>query len=382
MSTLYRSWVPIRNTLSLRRALILTLVFGVMFGATKRSWLAARAAGFVNDPISTNEFSRIIRDFSEDEAFYFPEADNYISNELGYANAVDELKRLPVRGDAYIGVGPEQNFTYIAKLRPRIAFILDIRRQAAIQHLMYKSIFHMAQDRAVFLKLLLSRPLTGINAPGPDASVAQLATYFVKAKADEDIFESNLAEIERLIRDEFKVPMSSKDHGKLRRIYGAFKKRGLHISYSSHPTLKELMEQKGRDGMQQHFLATRKDYEFLRDLQLQNRIIPIIGDFAGSKAFRAIAGYLRENSHSVAVFYASSVEEILDVDGKFGRYAANIGELPITPGSYILRYLAGERPRIMLFQQMTTFFKYYEQSSLYLDHHLLLRTDCIPVESK
>jgi len=87
-------------------------------------------------------------------------------------------------------------------------------------------------------------------------------------------YETNLAEIKRLIRDEFHVPMSSKDHGKLRRIYGAFKKRGLHIAYSIHPTLKELMEQKGRDGTQQHFLATRQDYEFVRDLQLQNRIIP------------------------------------------------------------------------------------------------------------
>jgi hypothetical protein len=104
--------------------------------------------------LSLNEFSRIVRDFSEDEAFYYPEADNYISNELGYANAVDELKKLPVRGDAFIGVGPEQNFTYIANLQPRIAFILDIRRQAVIQHLMYQAIFHIAQDRAAFLKLI------------------------------------------------------------------------------------------------------------------------------------------------------------------------------------------------------------------------------------
>ena len=52
-------------------------------------------------------------------------------------------------------MGPEQNFTYIAKIRPRIAFIVDIRRQAIIQHLMYKAVFHLSPDRVQFL----SRPL-------------------------------------------------------------------------------------------------------------------------------------------------------------------------------------------------------------------------------
>jgi hypothetical protein len=247
---------------------------------------------------------------------------------------------------------------------------------------MYKAIFHIAKDRATFLKLLLSRPLAGTDAPGPDASVMQLTAHFSNTKADENIFESNLAEIGRMIRDVFHIPISSKDQATLRHIYGAFRKRGLKISYWNGPTLKEMLEEKGPDGRQQNFLATREDYEFLRDLQLRNQIIPVVGDFAGPKAVRSVANYLSENSYSVSVFYTSNVEEILDMDGKFEKYVLNIIQLPITTGSFFLRWPGSEGSRTMLFQQMTVFLKYYEQSSIYLDHDRLLRTKGIRVKNK
>ena len=56
-----------------------------------------------------------------------------------------------------VGVGPEQNFTYIAGLEPKMAFITDIRRGNLHLHLMYKAIFEMSKDRADFLGLLFSK---------------------------------------------------------------------------------------------------------------------------------------------------------------------------------------------------------------------------------
>jgi len=35
---------------------------------------------------------------------------------------------------------------------------LDIRRQAAIQHLMFKAMFELSKDRADFISLLFARP--------------------------------------------------------------------------------------------------------------------------------------------------------------------------------------------------------------------------------
>ena len=121
--------------------------------------LAQAATQTVKQPesLSAAEFSRLSREMSEEGGYF--RSDNFTSNETAYLTVVDKLKQLGASGGAYIGVGPEQNFTYIAKVRPRIAFIIDIRRQAVLQHLVYKAVFHLAPDRVQFLSLLLSRPL-------------------------------------------------------------------------------------------------------------------------------------------------------------------------------------------------------------------------------
>jgi hypothetical protein len=57
----------------------------------------------------------------------------------------------------YLGVGPEQNFTCIAAIKPRIAFISDIRRGNLNLHLVYKALFEMSGSRADFVERLFSR---------------------------------------------------------------------------------------------------------------------------------------------------------------------------------------------------------------------------------
>ena len=117
-----------------------------------------------SDSLSAREFVGLIQDCSEEGGYFF--SDNFTSNEDSYLTIVETMKKLGATGGAYVGVGPEQNFTYIAKVRPRIAFIVDIRRQAMIQHLMYKAIFQLAPTRAQFLSILLSRPIPAGKAPG------------------------------------------------------------------------------------------------------------------------------------------------------------------------------------------------------------------------
>src|SRR5262249_596853 len=103
--------------------------------------------------VAPAEFARIVNEFSEDGRYFW--SDNLISNETSYLPIIPRLRELGASGGAYIGVGPEQNFTYIAKVRPQIAFIIDIRRQAMIQHMMFKALFHLSPDRRQFLSRLL-----------------------------------------------------------------------------------------------------------------------------------------------------------------------------------------------------------------------------------
>ena len=75
-------------------------------------------------------------------AGYF-DTDNLISNERSYLDVVPDLKKRGVRGGAYIGVGPDQNFSYMAAIRPDVVFIVDVRRDNLLLHLLFKSLFSL-----------------------------------------------------------------------------------------------------------------------------------------------------------------------------------------------------------------------------------------------
>src|SRR5262245_12598195 len=80
------------------------------------------------------EFRRLFTTLSEPGGI-FTMGNTFASNETGFANLVPRLMTATDTAGAYIGVAPEQNFTYIAAIRPRIAFIIDIRRQGIMEHL-------------------------------------------------------------------------------------------------------------------------------------------------------------------------------------------------------------------------------------------------------
>ena len=109
------------------------------------------------DRLSDAEFWNLVSDISEPGGF-FRITDNFTSNELEVGRVFTMLRERGVAGGVYLGVGPEQNLTYIAAIRPAMAFIVDIRRQAVMQHLMFKAVFELAKDRADFIALLFSKP--------------------------------------------------------------------------------------------------------------------------------------------------------------------------------------------------------------------------------
>src|SRR5262245_18206731 len=257
------------------------------------------------EALSPIEFSRLIRDFSEDGGFF--RSDNFISNETSYLHIVDKLRQYGASGGAYIGVGPEQNFTYIAKIRPQIAFLIDIRRQAIIQHLMYKAIFHLSPTRTQFLSRLLSKPLPKQGGPSSDAPINELLAFFTKTPGDDKVFATNLTEIRKIIQEEFQFPLNETDQKSLEYVYKNFRDDGLDISYQMEgsfgngyfPTLQEIIAESDLNGKQGNFLVTSDDYEFVRGMHRKNLIIPVVGDFAGKKALVAIGDYLRKNGYTV-----------------------------------------------------------------------------------
>ena len=129
--------------------------------ATINVGLAARAPdNALPERLNSTEYWQLVSDISEPGG-YFRIEDNYTSNEMEVGQLFTMLQQQGVCGDVYMGVGPEQNFTYIAAIRPKMAFIVDIRRQAVMQHLMYKAMFELAKDRADFISMLFAQAASG-----------------------------------------------------------------------------------------------------------------------------------------------------------------------------------------------------------------------------
>jgi hypothetical protein len=299
------------------------------------------------ESLSAAEFARLSREFSEEGGYF--RSDNFTSNETSYLHVVDKLRELGATGGAYIGVGPEQNFTYIAKIRPRIAFIIDIRRQAILQHLMYKAVFHLSPTRPQFLSRLLSKPLPKDKAPAADAPVNELLLFFSKVAADEKTYAENLATIRQTIQEDFQFPLSPEDQKSLEYIYKHFRDEGLEIAYrvdgswgnGSFPSLAEIIAQPDQYGRQGNFLASVDDYEFVRGLHRKNLIIPVVGDFGGAKAIASVGAYLKKIGLPVTAYYTSNVEQYLFGNNVFGAFANNIKKLPLTEKSLFIRAAVG-----------------------------------------
>src|SRR5215475_8515952 len=300
------------------------------------------------DSLPAAEFSRLIRELSEDNGHF--RSDNFTSNETAYLTVVDTMRRLGATGGAYLGVGPEQNYTYIAKIRPRIAFIVDIRRQAMIQHLMYKAIFHLSPDRAQFLSRLFNRPMPKDNAPKPDAPIQEILSLFTQPADDEKTYAANLAAIRKTIEGDFQFPLSIEDQRTLDYVYKSFREDGLEISYRMDdsrggyfPSMKDLILQTDLHNKLGNYLASKEDYDFVRDMHRRNLIIPVVGDFAGKKALRAVGDYLRKNGLTVTAFYTSNVEQYLFQSGVFAAFAENVRKLPINDKSVFIRAVPSTR---------------------------------------
>jgi hypothetical protein len=346
--------------------------------------------------LSASEFSRLVRDISEDGGYFH--SDNFTSNETSYLHIVDKLRQLAGTGGAYIGVGPEQNFTYIAKVRPQIAFIVDIRRQAIIQHLMYKAIFQLSPTRAEFLSRLLSRPLPKEKMPAANAPVAELLAPFDGIAADEKAFTANLAEIRKTIQEGFQFPLSETDQSGLEYVYKSFRDQGLSISFEmdgyrggAFPSLKEILAGTDLHGKPGSFLAAAEDYDFVRGMHGKNLIIPVVGDFAGKKALAAVGDYLRKNGLTVTAFYTSNVEQYLFQNSVFPAFAENVRKLPITDKSFFIRsatvrYSMAHPARVpghrsvALLEQITTFLRDFDAGA-YQSYHDLVMTHYIAADN-
>ncbi len=288
----------------------------------------------------------------------FP-SENFISNERTFQYPIPYLQKVVRPGDVYLGVGPEQNFTYIANLKPGFAFIFDIRRQNALAQLMYKALFELSPTRAEFLSRLFSRPLPDSVVSKSNASAWELFAAIAAAPPNDSLFQRNLAAIDDRLTKIHGFSLDSADLRSIRHVYVTFFEAGTDINYNYrpgfaaitpvYPTLGELQGLTNATGEHMAFLADESRYAVVRGMELRNVIVPVVGDFAGAKAIRAVGGWLHERRANVGAFYLSNVEQYLfRSPADAGRFYENVATLPTDTTSTFIRSVPPQGPLLAM----------------------------------
>ena len=132
--------------------------------------------------LTTTEFPRLIEKISEPGGFF--DTDNLISNEASYLHVLGRLRKMNVEGGAYIGVGPDQNFSYITQIRPRIAYIVDIRRDNVLEHLLFKALFAISRNRVEYLCNLTGRTVPAQSEKWNEKTINDVVALVDSATSD------------------------------------------------------------------------------------------------------------------------------------------------------------------------------------------------------
>jgi hypothetical protein len=337
----------------------MSLAEGRMVAARRRFGLVAVLAlcvGLVAGPqarvpalpssLTDADFWALVGEISEPGG-YFRIADNFTSNEREVGQLFTMLRQRGVQGGVYLGVGPEQNFSYIASIHPSMAFICDIRRQAVMQHLMFKAVFELSKDRADFISLLFSKPRpAGLDASTP---IQKMWEAFGEVGTDAGTVQKNSARIVEHLTKTHKFTLTPDELSQLEWVLQAFNSYGPSISTRGPgPGFSRGVGADGTfagltgwavdaNGQPQSFLSTEENFRVVKTLQDKNLIVPVSGDFGGPKAIRAIGAYLKKVGGTVSAFYVSNVEQYLFQDGKEAAFYDNVGTLPLTDTSVFIR---------------------------------------------
>jgi hypothetical protein len=322
-----------RHSLLLKRLTIINLLVIFLFTAT-----ASRVAEATKDH---KTFAALSARLSEPGGYF--DSDNLISNETSYQHVLGKLREMNVQGGVYIGVGPDQSFTYIAKIRPRIAIIIDIRRDNMLQHLLFKSLFGRARNRVEYLCLFFGKPFPKTKG-WEQRGIKEVIEYIDSTPSDPKLFDKTLGNVKRDVQ-QYGIALSSTDIETIARIHKAFFAAGLDIRYSSHhrpprsiyPTYRDLLLERDLTGQMHNYFNSEADFQYIKRLEDQGLIVPVVGDLSGPQAVKAIGQYVAELKERVSVFYVSNIEFYLQRQGTINKFVENLKGLPIDSNSLIIR---------------------------------------------
>jgi hypothetical protein len=321
------------------RARRLARAIGYRFAALVLLALASAVAAAQSIPerFADSTYWRMISEMSEPDGYF--RSDNFASNELSFQYVIPELNRVTRPRGVYLGVGPDQNYTYIAAMKPKIAFIVDIRRQNMMLHLMYKALMEMSADRVTFTARLFSRPRpAGVDT---NSSADQILNAVYLSPRTQKEYDDNFAAVREHLVTKHKFALSPIDLASIHYVYSTFFSLGPGINYqgssNGQPTYWDLQVETDLLGVQRGYMASEANYRTLKEMHERNLIVPLVGDFGGARALRSVARYLTDNKETVSAFYLSNVEQYLFQSDAWVYFYRNVGAMPLDSTSTFIR---------------------------------------------
>ncbi len=294
----------------------------------------ARQAASLPAELGNTEYWSLITELSEPNGFF--RSDNLVSNEIHFQTIIPELVSTTRPGRVYLGVGPEQNFTYIAALKPRMVFLVDVRRGNLHTHLMYKALFELSKDRGDFVSLLFSKPRP--KELTARSTARDLFSALLPVETSESAYKANLEAIRTHLTRTRALPLTDDDLRGIEYVYYQFYWFGPGLTYSSSTSgagrgnfvnYQSLMVTDDGRGTARSFLASEEHFQFIKTLHARNLIVPVVGNFAGPKALRAVGAWIKARQALVSAFYLSNVEQYLSQDGLWLTFCGNVATLPL-----------------------------------------------------
>lgn len=294
--------------------------------------------------LSNPEFAELIAAAAE-EGRPFENAD-IVSNETDDA-AIATLKRSihKIPSGAYIGVGPDQNYAYIAAVNPTCAFIVDVRRDNLIEHLMFKVLFEVSTSRREYLARLFGKAIRDPLQEDEMMPFESIVMELDRTERSEEIVHETLQLLPERIKA-YGLEFSEADRVTIQRIYQRFVDENLNLRFrvtseryrnTLFPSYRAVLLNITDRESGGHFLRRSDDFAAIKAMHASNRIIPIVGDVCGDRALRAIATFLGRRGAIVSVVYLSNVEMYLAGSEQRMNLLRNLKVLPTAATSLVVR---------------------------------------------
>jgi hypothetical protein len=290
--------------------------------------------GTLPEQLADDAFWALVTGLSEAPGA-FAHSDNLVSNEILFPHTI---RQLYARGGVYIGVGPEQNFSYIARIEPAMAFIIDIRQENRNLHLLYKALFELSADRAEFVGRLFSRERpAGVDG---DDSVHALFDAYQTVRPSSEVLARTIASVRERLLVTHRWPLSAADLESIDVALNAFSTHGPDINYrpsppmpNPQPSYRALMTARDVFGMSRSYLANAEAFRFIKALHERNLIVPVVGDFGTNEgAIARVGAFVARHGSLVSAFYGSNVETYLSKQ-QIVTFCRSLAALPTGPRS-------------------------------------------------